>query len=284
MMTLSTEICNAFNQNAHSYENAALVQNEIGERLFERLNFLKITPQYVLDLGSGTGLFSQALKKRYPKANIIGLDLAFAMLTETKKKQSWRFNWPLVNGNMSALPFADGVFDLVYANQVIHWSDSLSLVLSELYRVMHVGACFMFSTLGPDTFKELTHAFALADNYTHCNTFRDMHEIGDCLNILKFQDPVVDMEMITVHYGELSKLLLSLKAQGVRNVHSARNRGLTGKESWRAFEKAYQQFQTEEGKCPLTYEAVYGHAWKGELPVPSQHETRISISEIRRRK
>jgi malonyl-CoA O-methyltransferase len=284
MMTLSTEICNAFNQHAHSYEKAALVQNEIGLRLFERLDYLKIMPRYVLDLGSGTGLFSKALKQRYPDAVIIGLDLAFAMLTETKKKQGWRHKWPLVNGSMTALPFDDGVFDLVFANQVIHWSESLSLVFSELYRVMRVGGCFMFSTLGPDTFTELTKAFAVADNYAHCNTFQDMHEVGDCLKKLQFQDPVVDMEKITVHYGELSKLLLSLKAQGVRNTNTARNRGLTGRHSWQVFEQAYQQYRTEEGKYPLTYEAIYGHAWKGETCAPiNPHETRILVSEIRRK-
>src|SRR3546814_95413 len=163
MMNLKKEICNTFNKHASEYELAAKVQHEIGERLFERLHYLKINPRYVLDLGCGTGVFTALLKKHYPKAEIIGLDLAQAMLMQAKKKQGWRRKWPLVNGDMTALPFADAVFDLVFANQVIHWSDPLSSVIGELNRVMNTQGCLMFSTLGPDTFKELKQAWLVAD-------------------------------------------------------------------------------------------------------------------------
>lgn len=283
MMNLKTEICNAFNKHATEYEKVAKVQHEIGERLFERLHYLKISPRYVLDLGCGTGIFTCLLKKHYPQAEIIGLDLAHAMLRESKKKQGWRRKWPLVNGDMAALPFADGVFDLVFANQVIHWSQPLSTVIQELNRVMNVNGCLMFSTLGPDTFKELKQSWLLADNYAHTNDFMDMHDIGDCLLTEHFLDPVVDMELLTVHYTTLKQLLQSLKAQGVRNINQARNEGLTGKKSWQAFESAYQVLCTENGKYPLTYEVVYGHAWKGEQRrLGKGTETFISVSQIRR--
>ena len=283
MMNLKTEICKAFNKHAADYEKAAKVQQEIGERLFERLDYLKIAPRYVLDLGCGTGIFTSMLKKRYPQALIVGLDLAQAMLIQSKKKQGWLRKWPLVNGDMTTLPFADGVFDLVFANQVIHWSQPLSTVISEINRVMTVNGCLMFSTLGPDTFKELKQAWASADNYAHINEFMDMHDIGDCLLAEHFLDPVVDMEMLTVHYSTLKRLLQSLKAQGVRNINQDRNEGLTGKYSWQTFETAYQALSTAEGKYPLTYEVVYGHAWKGEQRrLGKGTETLIPISQIRR--
>ena len=286
MMNKTKEIGNAFNQNAINYEKAALVQHEIGERLFERLDYLKIAPRYVLDLGCGTGIFSKRLKKKYPDAQIVGLDLAYNMLVQSKKKQGlWRSKWPLINADMCSLPFASGVFDLVFANQVIHWSDPLSSVISELNRVMNPGACLMFSTLGPDTFKELAAAWASVDNYAHANHFADMHDVGDCLMAERFLDPVVDMESLTVHYSDLSKLLASLKAQGVRNINSQRNPGLTGRKIWQAFEKDYQNYCTPEGKYPLTYEVVYGHAWKGEQRrAGTGVETFIPVSAIRKAK
>ncbi len=58
------------------------------------------------------------------------------MLIQAKKKQSWWRKWSLVSADMHHLPFATGVFDLVFANQVIHWGDSLSSVFRELNRVM----------------------------------------------------------------------------------------------------------------------------------------------------
>lgn len=283
MMNLKTEICNAFNKHAKEYEKAAKVQNEIGERLFERLHYLKIRPRFILDLGCGTGLFTPMLKKHYPHAEVIGLDLSYLMLIESKKKQGWWRKWPLINADMLALPFADGLFDLVFANQVIHWAQPLSAVIHELNRVMNVNGCLMFSTLGPDTFKELKQAWLLVDQYAHTNEFMDMHDIGDCLMAEHFLDPVVDMELLTVHYSSLNHLLQNLKAQGVRNINEARNEGLTGRKAWQAFESAYRAFCTSEGKYPLTYEVVYGHAWKGEQRrLERGTETFIPISQIRR--
>ncbi|KTD66109.1 malonyl-ACP O-methyltransferase BioC [Legionella spiritensis] len=282
-MNLNKEICKSFNQHAADYEQAALVQHEIGTRLFERLDYLRITPRYVLDLGCGTGVFTRLLKKKYPSAEIIGTDIAHAMLLQSRKKQGWRTKWPLVNADMARLPFATGLFDLVFANQVLHWSTSLSATFRELSRVMNAGGCLMFSTLGPDTFKELRQAWSLVDRHAHVNDFVDMHDIGDDLLAEQFLDPVVDMEVLTMRYSSLPQLLHSLKAQGVRNVNPSRNKGLTGKGSQDALAGAYQSLCTEEGKYPLTYEVVYGHAWKGEMRLTGQgSETFIPVSAIRR--
>lgn len=283
-MNVKTEICKAFNNHAVQYEQSAKIQHEIGERLFERLDYLKIKPKYVLDLGCGPGTFSRRLKKYYPDAQIIGFDLAYAMLQQAKAKQNWWQKWPLVNGDMLAMPFATGLFDLIFANQVIHWAPSLSHSIRELNRVMNVQGCLMFSTLGPDTFCELRRAWAKVDQYGHTNDFIDMHDLGDCLLAEHFLDPVVDMEMLTAHYSTLPQLLHALKAQGVRNIHAARNPGLTGKKAWHDFEKTMASFCTTEGKFPLTYEVVYGHAWKGEQRrVNSGTETVISVESLRRR-
>ena len=281
MMAGTNEISKAFNKSAIEYELAAKVQQEIGERLFERLQYLKIAPKRILDLGCGPGFFSRELTKMFPKAQIFGLDLAQAMLVEAKKKQSWRRKWSLVAADMSKMPIVTGTFDLVFANQVIHWGTPLDQVFRELNRVMNVNGCLMFTTLGPDTFKELKIAWSGANHYAHVNEFSDMHDIGDCLMAEHFLEPVMDMELLSVHYETLPKLLRSLKSQGVRNVNPERNHGLTGKHSWQQFEKNYTLMQTDKGKYPLTYEVVYGHAWKGEQrQTGSGTETFIPVSQI----
>lgn len=130
-MTLINEISKAFNQHAAEYELAAKVQQEIGLRLLERLQYLKINPQRILDLGCGPGFFSRELARLYPKAHIVGLDLAQSMLLEARKKHTWRRKWSLATADMQHLPFANGTFDLIFANQVIHWGDSLAQVFGE---------------------------------------------------------------------------------------------------------------------------------------------------------
>lgn len=281
-MNSKVEICNAFNAHAHEYEQAAKVQHEIGERLFERLHYLKIQPAYVLDLGCGTGTFLARLKKYYPKAHVVGFDLAYSMLFYAQKKQTWRKKYGLVNGDMSTLPFATGLFDLVFTNQVIHWGNPVAAVIAELNRVMNIHGCLMFSTLGPDTFKELKSAWAVVDQHAHTNHFADMHDLGDILLAEQFIDPVVDMEMLTAHYATLPHLVRTLKAQGVKNINAGRNAGLTSKGAWVNFEREMTRYRTASGRFPLTYEVVYGHAWKGERScINGNTETRIPVADLR---
>jgi malonyl-CoA O-methyltransferase len=284
-MNVKTEICNSFNKHAFEYEQAAKIQYEIGERLFERLQYLKINPKYILDIGSGTGEYTERLKKLYPQALVIGLDIAFAMLLQNKMKQRWWRKSPaLVNADMLSLPFSAGTFDLIFSNQVFHWSPSLNNLMSELNRVLKIEGCLMFSTLGPDTFLELRKAWATIDGYAHTNEFMDMHDIGDVLLAEYFLDPVMDMEKLTVHYKSFISLVNSLKAQGVRNINPTRNPGLTGKHRWQKFEKAMNTFQTVDGQFPLSYEVVYGHAWKGNRQKTAHgSETLIPISQIQRK-
>ena len=138
-MNPKIEIGNAFNLHAVEYEKAAKVQYEIGVRLYERLAYLKIKPRYILDLGCGPGVFSKRLKAYYPDATIVGLDLAYNMLMLAKTKSRWWQKKLLVNGDMMQLPFKTGAFDLVFANQVIHWSNPLDVVIRELNRVLTPG-------------------------------------------------------------------------------------------------------------------------------------------------
>jgi malonyl-CoA O-methyltransferase len=282
MMNSKLEICNAFNSSAVNYSLVADVQTEIGERLFQRLHYLKIEPKHILDVGCGPGTFTSKLKELYPKARVVGLDIAYEMLKMSESKQGWRRKWSSINADMHQLPFISGQFDLIFSNQVVHWASPLAPVMREFNRVLAKGGCLMFSTLGPDTFIELRQAFSRVDSFEHVNRFLDMHDVGDCLMGEKLEDPVIDMEMLTAHYQTLSDLLQGLKAQGVKNINPNRNKALTGKKSWEKFKNEMNGFITEDGKYPLTYEVVFGHAWKGIHKVCDKGiETTFSIADLK---
>lgn len=279
IMSFSKEISNAFHQCAAGYEAAAVAQRAIGSQLFERLSYLKIEPRYVLDLGCGTGLLTKQLKKRYPNAMVVGIDFAEAMVSKAKAQQGWRSHPKWLRADMHALPFANGVFDLVFSNQTFHWSVDYPALIREVNRVMNPGGCLMFSTVGPDTFKELRSE---DEPYAHANEFLDMHDVGDILLAEQFLDPVVDMEQLVLRYKSWPDLLRSLQKQGVRNINSKRNLGLTGKQHWAEFKAMVEQRRTPEGKYPLTYEVLYGHAWKGKPRQTTQGtETSIPVSVLK---
>ncbi len=282
-MKISTEVKNAFNRQAKVYDSVAKVQYEIGSRLLERLDYLKIDPHYILDLGSGTGSFSTALQKKYPKAVIVSLDLSHTMLKVAQQKQRWYWSkTALVNAAMEALPFKTGHFDLIFSNQVIHWTCSMSRLMKELNRVLTVNGCLLFSTLGPDTFVELKNAWQEVDCYEHRNYFMDMHDLGDVLLGQGFSDPVVDMQWLTVHYSSFLEMNQKLKAQGVRNINSKRNAGMTGRLAWQKVESRFKKIYVQNNKYPLTYEVIFGHGWKQATAKRSNTEITIPVTAIGR--
>lgn len=274
------EIGHSFNQHAAEYAHSAKIQEEIGNRLIERLDYLTLKPRFILDLGCGPASFLTALKKKYPKALVVGIDIAFQMLLMAKKKYRFWQKSSLVNGDMNFLPFKEDSFDLIFANQVVHWSSPLANLLQGLNRVLAPEGCLFFSTLGPDTFKEFKQAWAFSAS-AHTNDFLDMHDIGDAL-LRIFADPVVDMEMISMHYKTVPALVQSLKKQGVRNINPRRAIGLTGKKDWELFYQSYEKLRTSDNHYPLTYEVIYGHGWKKKpVSASANIEHAIPLSAIK---
>lgn len=259
----------AFDAAAASYDEAAVLQREVGERLASRLDYIRIAPRRVLDLGAGTGHLTALLLDRYRKAEIWGADFAPAMLQQTKKRGGWRRRPKVVCANAAALPFTDGSFDLVVSNLMLQWCMPQEAYLAEIRRVISGNGLLMFSTFGPDTLKELRLAWADVDRGRHVHEFLDMHDVGDALLATGFSGPVMDMEMVTLTYRELLGLIRDLKAIGAVNADTGRQRGLFGRQAYRRLCQAYDRFRDAAGLLPATYEVVYGHAWVPDVPPPS---------------
>ena len=79
----------SFNRAADTYDNVAELQYEIGDRMVERLDYIRQQPRRILDLGAGTGFFTAVLLKRYRKADIVALDIAERMLQRVQGRGGW---------------------------------------------------------------------------------------------------------------------------------------------------------------------------------------------------
>jgi malonyl-CoA O-methyltransferase len=252
---------------AATYDAATVLEREIARRMSERLQYVRLAPQRVLDLGSGTGADMPLLRKTYPHASVVAADLSLAMLRRAAARKrrglGSLFRAPgqqRVCCDAALLPFGASRFELVWSNELLHWLSDPLPVLSEAHRVLAVDGLFMFSTLGPDTLKELRRAFgARADARVH--RFTDMHDVGDMLVEAGFADPVMDMEILTFTYGDFSDLVRDLRQTGAVNRAACRTRGLTGRGLWQEVRRDYETFR-REGRLPASFEVVYGHAWK----------------------
>ena len=186
----------AFDRAATRYDAVAVLQREVGDRILERLDYIKASPQRVLDVGSGTGYCTRHLLGRYPKSRIEAFDISHLMLQYARQQNSiWqrlRKRVGYTNGDAEQLPYADASMDLVFSNLTLQWCPDLDAVFSEFRRVLRPGGLLMFTSFGPDTLKELRTAWAEADEYIHVNQFIDMHDIGDALLRNGMVDPVME--------------------------------------------------------------------------------------------
>jgi malonyl-CoA O-methyltransferase len=260
---------------------------EVAARMDERLDLVKIRPQRLLDAGCGTGSGVFSLRERYPACRIIAIDEVTAELVQTRTLTAGagrlaRFltmlgargnRTPLTAaGELHRLPLAAASVDLVWSNLALHrYVDALS-VFREMHRVLTGEGLLMFSTLGPDTLKELRQAFAKADpGCPHVHDFVDMHDLGDMLVASGFSAPVMDMETITLTYDDIMKLAVDLQALGAANAMQSRRRGLSGRGIWNRL-RAAGAAQHFAGRLPASFEIVYGHAWKPQ-PRPAAADT-----------
>ncbi|MCL2829452.1 MAG: methyltransferase domain-containing protein [Betaproteobacteria bacterium] len=265
-----------FARAAKDYDRAAFLAREVDRRMLERLDYVKIAPKHIIDLGCGTGGTLTALKERYPKARLSGIDASRAMLEwgrKTRNHARWLLPFlrhdtaALVCADAACLPLPDACADFVWSNQMLHWCDPLP-VFREVARVLAPGGLFMFSTLGPDTLKELRAAFAESEGQgrggpAHTQGFVDMHDLGDMLLESGYAGPVMDMEVLTLTYPGWDELLRELRGSGGACAMSNRPRGLMGKTKWRRMLAAYERLR-QEGRLPVSLEVIYGHAWKAE--------------------
>ncbi len=253
----------AFERAAATYDYAAVLQREVRRRLFEHLDPIVIEPRRILDLGCGTGDAFEPMGKRYPKAQVIGVDFSRAMLARARAHTGWLRRTfgsgapRLVCADAARLPLSHGSVDFVFSNLALHWNHPDG-VFAETARVLPTGGLFMFSTLGPDTLKELRAAFGRA---LHVHSFIDMHDLGDALVHAGFADPVMEMEVITLEYSRVEDLARDLKATGAQNALPGRAHGLTTPRRWKAMADRYEAQRRGEA-LPATFEIVYGHAWK----------------------
>jgi len=287
------QVRESFNAAVASYDEHAVLQREIGDRLIDRLDFIKLDPKIILEVGSGTGYCTAQLKKLYPSSHIVSLDIADLMLQATKNKigffQKLKKQISYTCADATNLPFQDNSIDFIFSNLTLQWCPELGAVFKEFYRVLKPNSLLMYSSFGPDTLKELRIAWSQVDNFSHVNQFVDMHDIGDEMLAAKLADPVLDMEMLTVTYKNIFDLMRDLKNVGAHNINQSRNHGLTGKNQFEKLKQAYEQFRTDN-VLPLSYEVVYGHAWiapskNDNMPISSSQDASqafaISLNEIK---
>jgi len=257
-----------FSRRAASPGRADFLFAEVEARMLERLDVVRLSPRSVIDVGCGAGRGLLALKKRYPAAELVGLDSALGMVRAARAVMAppargffarlrARTAPPVahvVAADAHALPLADSSVDLVWSNLALHWFESPERALAEFHRVARPGALLHFSFFGVDTLAEL-RALGARTMRLH-----DLHDVGDLLASVGFAEPVMDSERLALSWADAGAMLADLRALG-GNALRGRFRGLLGRAHREAWLHALESLRQSDGRLHMTLELVYGHAW-----------------------
>ncbi len=141
-----------FSRSAATYDAHAVLQREVADRLLGHLEFTRLRPGRILDIGCGTGYFTGLLRQRFGRAHLVALDIAEPMVGAARGKRKRTFFRRGMNGFIAAdalaLPFSDTSFDLVCSNLTMQWATNPRRMLAEMRRVLAPGGLLLFSTFG----------------------------------------------------------------------------------------------------------------------------------------
>ena len=218
------------------------------------------------------------LAQRYPKATCTVLEACAAraaaaeraLVTPWWKPQAW-----LQQAKTQVLRQLDRPAQMLWSNMALHVAADPQALMAQWHQALETDGFLMFSCLGPDTLKELRVVYQSMQWPRPSHEFTDMHDWGDMLVACGFAEPVMDVEHITLTFATPARLLQELRELG-RNLHVARFAGLRGRR-W------HQQLQDALGQQPLqlTFEVIYGHAFKPAARLSVSAHSAITLDQMR---
>lgn len=186
-------------------------------------------------------------------------------------------------GALQMGPPADASVQMLWSNMALHMAADPQDLIGRWHRALAVDGYLMFSCLGPDTLRELHGVYAALGWPPAGHAFTDMHDWGDMLVHAGFAEPVMDMERITLTFATPERLVQELRELGV-NLHPDRFPSLRGRR-WR--DKLYEVLSErladsgQDGQLALTFEIIYGHAFKPAPRVRVSSSSAVSLQDMR---
>ena len=265
------------------------LHEEIGRRMEDRLQWIRLQPKTWVDWAPVNGGLAThaAVRARYPKANCLAIETSELRLQKAKVALTnpWWTVWK--RQLVSVADLANGLqqqetADMVWANMALHTAVAPQSLLKAWHSLLATDGFLMFSSLGPDTLRELQPIYQDMGWGDPSHAFTDMHDWGDMLVQAGFAEPVMDMERITLTYATPSDLLKDLRLLG-RNLHHQRYQNLRGR-GWRQkLENALLALARpdHQGRLVLTVEVIYGHALKPLPRVRLAEQSSVTLAQMK---
>ncbi|HAO92940.1 MAG TPA: hypothetical protein DDW94_09890 [Deltaproteobacteria bacterium] len=248
----------SFSRAASTYDEFSSFQKETAEEVSRRLASLVENGEApsVLDIGCGTGRLMGLINASIPGARVFACDIAFPMLLKTRENNGPSCSG-LVASECESLPFIDSSFDIAASSLTFQWAE-LSAAFSEAARVLEKSGLFIFSTLGPETLKEIRECYP---GY-HGLEFNNCDEIENGLKAAGLDPLFIEKRIVRKRYANLMELLRTLKYIGASPPLEC-GKGLSPGRALKEAGRSYaRMFASADGGVYATYELMIAAARK----------------------
>lgn len=275
----SSAVQRQFNRSAMSYDAHAHVQRSMADQLARSLAEWKnkgfINDPSILEIGCGTGALTQILVNEWPSAKITALDIAPEMI-EVASKRLLSALHPGTGGcttdflsllqadiEMWAINAPESSVDIIVSNACFQWLSSPQKTLGHLRRMLRPGGLLIFTTFGPDTFREMHEAF---------NEVYRANGVEPQRHGLSFHSPVQWEIMLqesgyssfhcehSIHmekYASARDFLYSVKGMGASTTEAG---PISGHSLRRLFTNMYKEYEDKfsmQGGVTATYDLLF---------------------------
>ncbi|MBI5278513.1 MAG: methyltransferase domain-containing protein [Burkholderiales bacterium] len=259
------------------------LHDEVARRMAERLEWIKRQPPAWAHWEPVRGgLAAHApISARYPRARCYVVEDEPRRAEAARRALSTPW-WRRLRSPATEIgPVPDGGVQMLWANMALHLAADPQALMARWHRALAVDGFLMFSCLGPDTLRELRALYAQLGWPPPSHEFTDMHDWGDMLVHGGFAEPVMDMERITLTFDSPARLLAELRGLGA-NLHPGRFAAWRGR-GWRAAleHELARALPGADGRLALTFEIIYGHAFKPAPRARVAEHSEFSLDDMR---
>lgn len=258
---------------------------EVARRMAERLPVIRLQPQQIIDWGAHLGGSRALLEQVYPRAAVMAVepDEARRDTTVQALQPAWWSprRWAAKPAQVcTQADVGAASAQLVWSNMGLHGALDPQAVMVQWRRALQTDGFLMFSTLGPGTLEGLRELYRQCGWGVPHAPFVDMHDLGDMLVEAGFADPVMDQEQITLTWPTAAALLAELRQLG-GNADPRRFPGLRTPRWQQRLCDGLGAHADSAGRPRLSFEVVYGHAFRPPPKWRLGAETHVPLDELR---
>ena len=252
-----------FSRAAESYDNYAKVQSEVARRLAAKLPAAeeKAEINTIMEIGCGTGNYTELLAARFPTAKIVALDFSREMIARARHKlQGKTVEFVCTDAERFLQDIRGKSFDLVTSNGSLQWFTDIDKALHNIGRILANGGSMSCSIFGPESLQELgqgLQALQLMNDSLAAQTFPHLERLQKVLQ-RNFHKATVNQELIEKEYSSAHDLLLHIKKTGTAGWQHKVQHPLTPSR----VKKLDEWFTRTYGSCRVTYQVFF---LQGEL-------------------